>query len=89
MDLHVKTPAFSPKERNTFGFWVARCLWGNVISDIMQNKKVITCFIDEAGVKKSPPKNSRGYISVSPVVTGDYSKYNDTYRNRSRLWQFF
>lgn len=65
LNFHIKAPSFSPKERNTFGFLVARYLWGHVISDIMQNKKVITCFIDETGVKKAPIKNARSYISVS------------------------
>lgn len=76
LNFHIKMPAFSLKERNTFGFLVASYLWGNVISDIMQNKKIIPCFIDEAGVKKAPIKNARDYISVSPIISGEHSKYN-------------
>ena len=76
LNFHIKSPAFSAKERNTLGFLISRYLWGHVISDIMQNKNVVTCFIDEAGVKKSPPKNSRGYISVAPVVMGEHTEHN-------------
>jgi hypothetical protein len=42
----------------------------------MQNKKVIPCFIDEAGVKKSPAKNARAYLYVAPIVAGEHSQHN-------------
>ena len=70
MQFHIKAPEFSVKERNTFGFLIARYLWSHAISDIMQNKKVISCFID---VKKSPPKNGRGYLSIAPLISGEHS----------------
>ncbi|KAK8840150.1 hypothetical protein M9Y10_031089 [Tritrichomonas musculus] len=40
LNFHIKAPSFSPKERNTFGFLVARYLWGHVISDIMHQLKM-------------------------------------------------
>ena len=42
----------------------------------MQNKRVIPCFIDEAGVKKSPAKNARAYLYVAPIVAGEHSQHN-------------
>ena len=76
MQITIKTPAFSAKERNTLGFLIARYVWTQAISEVKQNKNVIMCFIDEAGVKKSSSKSSRGYLSVTPVVTGEHSQYN-------------
>ena len=43
----------------------------------MQNKRVIPCFIDEAGVKKSPAKKCTCiFIGIAPIVAGEHSQHN-------------
>lgn len=50
---------------------------GQIISDINENKKVVTHFY--VGLNKFPPKNIRGYISVTSVVTCNYAINNCFY----------
>ena len=72
----VKKPCFSVKERNGFGYRIARALWSWRLAEISQQQNVLMMFIDEAGVKKPTPQHSRAFISVTPIIEGKAANHN-------------
>ena len=76
MKIKIKQPCFSVKERNSLGYLIARCLWSQVINQIINDQSVIPVFLDEAGVRKARCATSRGYVSITPLVEGNNKKYN-------------
>ena len=77
LKIKIKKPAFSTKERNTFGYLLARSLWSHVVSNIINgNSNVLPIFVDEAGVKKAQSNTSRAFMSITPIIEGSKNKNN-------------
>lgn len=71
-----KTPSFSPKPRNCFGYRVARIVWANIIRDIQSTSNTLICFLDEAGVVLNKRKRARGFISMIPTTNKPHFSKN-------------
>lgn len=88
LKITVQKPCFSPKERNSLGFVIARYVWSKVMEELLHVSNILVVFIDEASVTLNRRKNARGFISITPIVTRScrekkYSKYN---MHCSKLW---
>ena len=68
LNFTVQTPCFSPVQRNSFGYRLARVLWGNVISKVAEDTASLICFIDEASVVYGRRNRGRGFSSVRPCI---------------------
>lgn len=68
MKITIQTPAFSPIQRNSMGYRIARVLWVKVINNIKNDANVLLCFVDEASVVNGHRKKARGFCSIRPCV---------------------
>ena len=68
MNVTIQTPSFSPVQRNSLGFCIARVLWANVIKNIKIDPNVLLCFVDEASVAVGKRNKAYGFCSIRPCV---------------------
>ena len=64
----TKKPAFSPAQRNCFGYRVARVIWSRYFLKLINSKNNLIVFIDEAGVVLKGSNKARGFASITPCV---------------------
>ena len=68
MNITIQTPSFSPIQRNSLGYRIARVLWSKTITEIKDDANTLICFVDEAAVSTGKRGKARGYASVRPCV---------------------
>lgn len=76
MNITIKKPCFSDPQRNSIGFRIARYIWSKIMIEITDQKSALFVFIDEAGVQRSQPSTSRGFVSVRPLTEGTTKSNN-------------
>ena len=69
LNITIQTPCFSPRERNSLGYRIARVLWAEVMESLASDSSCLLCFIDEASVVLGRRKKARGFVSIRPCVT--------------------
>lgn len=76
LNITIKKPCFSEPQRNSIGFRIARYIWAKIMLNITEQRNALFVFIDEAGVQRSQPNSSRGYVSVRPLSEGTTKSSN-------------
>lgn len=76
LNITVKKPCFSDPQRNSIGFRIARYIWSRFMLDVTEQRNALFVFIDEAGVQRSQPNTSRGFVSVRPLTEGTTKSNN-------------
>lgn len=76
LNVTIKKPCFSDPQRNSIGFRIARYIWAKIMLKLVDQRNALFVFIDEAGVQKSQPTTSRGFVSVRPLTNGTTKNNN-------------